>query len=339
MARRKRKGGWGCFVFLLLLAAGGYGVFKWSLQPTASGPDRYFRFDPGLPLTKVLDRLEGDKIIAHGWALRLYARATFRNDPVKMGTYVLHPGMSADEVLSALQKPFRQMVRMPETNWAARSANLLEKAGVCKASEYVDLVHQPSLFQNQVSFPLPRTGSLEGYLYPDTYDFPPLLGAKGAIERQLKNFEDRVVRGKPLPKNFRKALIVGSMVELEVARDKERPLVAGVIENRLAKGFPLQIDACLLYGIQKWRALTIWDYKKIDSPYNVYTHKGLPPSPICSPTVKSIEAALHPARHHYLYYVALPDGQSLFSATYPEHLKNVAKRKAALALLHKGSAQ
>ena len=89
-----------------------------------------------------------------------------------------------------------------------------------------------------------------------------------------------------------------------------------------------------LYGIQKWRRLTFADYRKIDSPYNTYTHTGLPPGPICSPTIASIEAALHPAHHDYLYYVALPDGETLFSKDYKEHLKKIKERKRELAQLN-----
>jgi UPF0755 protein len=119
-------------------------------------------------------------------------------------------------------------------------------------------------------------------------------------------------------------------VEMEVARDDERPLVAAVIWNRLAKKMPLQIDAAINYGIQKWRPLTYDDYKNVDSPYNLYRNKGLPPGPICSPTVKSVQAALNPAENGYLYYVAMPSGQHLFATSLDEHNRNVAKRRAAL---------
>lgn len=319
---------------LLVLAAGAGGLYvagSRALSPLPSGPNRLIRLDPAGSLESVLRRLEKEKIVRNAWATNLYAKAKRKPATVRTGTYLLHPGMDADELIAALAKPIRQMVRLPETNWAARSANLLEKANVCTAKEYMDLFAKPQEFQDAVSFPLPKSGTLEGYLYPDTYDLPPLLGARGVIVRQLQNFEKKVLEGKEPPKNLRRALIVGSMVELEVARDGERPVVAGVIENRLKLGMPLQIDASLLYGIQEWRELTFADYRNIDSPYNVYRHKGLPPGPICSPTVKSIRAALNPASHNYLYYVALPEGRHLFSATYDGHLRNIGKRKAALA--------
>lgn len=331
MPKRKRTGCWGAIVVLALIAGAIYIAGQRALSPLPSGPSRHIRIDPGGSLKKVLERLEREKIVRNAWATNLYAKARGIAKPVKTGTYLLHPGMDADGLVSALGKPIRQMVRLPETNWAARSANLLEKAGVCTAEEYLALFKQPQEFQDSVSFPLPKSGTLEGYLYPDTYDLPPLLGARGVISRQLQNFEKKVLEGKEPPEHLRRAIIIASMVELEVARDEERPIVAGVIENRLKLGMPLQIDAALLYGIQEWRALTFADYRNIDSPYNVYRHKGLPPGPICSPTVKSIRAAMNPANHNYLYYVALPEGRHLFSATYDEHLRNIGRRKAALA--------
>jgi len=339
MAKRKRKGCLGCFVVFVLLGIALFGAERFLNAPMPKGEGKFIRIKSDRKLDAALNQLEDQGIVRNWWSAWAFAFATRQAIIVKEGTYKVAPGMTVSEVIQALQKPERQMVRLPETNWARRSANLLEKAGVCTAAEYMELFEQPSEFQKDVSFDLSKAKTLEGYLYPDTYDLPPMLGAKGVIERQLANFEKRVLDGKPAPPNFRRALIIGSMVELEVMKDNERPIVAGVIENRLTKGIPLQIDAALLYGIQKWRALTFDDYRNIPGPYNVYTHKGLPPGPICSPTAKSIHAALNPAKHGYLYYVALPDGRHLFSATYAEHLQNIAKRKAAIAAIDKAKAQ
>jgi len=191
------------------------------------------------------------------------------------------------------------------------------------------LVRDPSQFAHDVSFPLPKD-SLEGYLYPKKYDLPPLYGARRVILKQLKEFERNVWDARERPKNLTRTLIVASLVQLEAGRDDDRPMIAGVIENRLKKKMPLQIDATILYALQKWRRLSFKDYHGVKSPYNTYTTKGLPPGPICSPDAKDIQAAMHPAKHDYLYYVALPDGRSIYAATYHDHLKNIEIRKAAL---------
>lgn len=320
------------FLALLLLVAAGAGYWLFTqLKPLdPNEKPRFVRFSEPATLASALDRLERGKVIRNAFATRLWARYKKTTPGVRAGTYELGANQSAEEVLAALSKPIRRLVRLPETNWAARSANLLEKDELGTAKEYMALAKNPSVFADQVVFPLP-SDSLEGYLYPDTYDLPPLMTPKEVIQRQLANFERRVWKGLNKPKNLHRAIIIASMVELEVARDEERPIVAGVIENRLRIGMRLQIDAAINYGIQKWRPLTYADYRNVDSPYNLYRVNGLPPGPICSPSIKSIRAALNPAKHNYLYYVALPSGRSLFAATYPEHLKNVAKRRAAVA--------
>jgi UPF0755 protein len=290
----------------------------------------FVRFEEQTRIAPVLYDLESRGIIRNARALRAYGWINRRPSIISSGTYRLHPGLTADEVFSALTRPMRPLVRIPETNWAKRTANLLEMKGVLEASEYVRLVESPHEFASLVDFKLPQD-TLEGYLYPDTYELPPLLGAKQVILRQLEAFERKVWDGLGRPKNLHRTLTVASLVELEVMKDEERPIVAGVIENRLAKGMPLQIDAAVLYAQGRWGRLTFKDIRETISPYNTYLNKGLPPGPICSPTVKSVKAAMAPAKHPYLYYVALPDGRHLFSRTYEEHLSNIAKRRRALA--------
>lgn len=314
---------------VVLAAIGGYVWLRQGTEPTATGPDFFVRYEHPVGLPLVLRDLKQRGVVQNTAAYRIYAFLTRTPTQVGTGTYRMHPGMTADEVFRELRKPIRQMVRIPETNWALRTANLLEtRYQVCKADDYMALVNNPAQFKDEVSFPLPEK-SLEGYLYPDTYDLPPLLGAKAVVLRQLRAFDDKV--WKPLhPANLPRTITLASMVELESGHDDDRPMIAGVIENRLAKNMKLQIDAALLYGIQKWRRLTFADYKNLKTPYNTYLNAGLPPGPICSPSIKSIEAALRPARHPYIFYVALPNGRSLFAATYEEHKKNIEKRKKAL---------
>lgn len=327
--RRLRLGRW--LALALLVALGGGAMwFQRELAPTTTAPSFYLRVDRATPLAKVLEDLQTRGVVRNANAMRLYAMLRRKAQDVGTGTYELQPGLRPDPLLAALREPVRQMVRIPETNWSARTANILEREGVTTAEEYNAWVHKPEAFNEFVEFPLP-TGTLEGYLYPDTYDLPPLLGAEQVVRRQLKNFEKRVWVGLDKPKNLHRVLTIASLVELEVMRDEERPIVAGVIENRLAKNMRLQIDATVLFAMKKWQRLTFKQIRETDSPYNTYLHGGLPPGPICSPSVKSIEGALNPAKHDYLYYVALPDGRHLFSATYGEHLANIAKRKAALA--------
>lgn len=280
----------------------------------------------GMSFDQALAFLETKKVVRNAKLTGFLARIQKKAAKPVDGTYQFAPGMTWTQVLTILKNPVRQMVRVPEGWWIARTAKRLEEKGVCSADDYTKLANDPSQFEGVVSFPLPKK-SLEGYLYPDTYDFPPLLGAKRAITMQLKAFESKVV--KPLGTDgLWKAVVEGSLVETEVAVDAERPIVAGVIENRIAKKMRLQLDATVLYALQKWRKLGKGEVLKVDSPYNTYLHGGLPPGPICSPSYKSIEAAMHPATHQYLYYVRGEGMTHLFGKTYSEHVVNIGKSNA-----------
>jgi UPF0755 protein len=322
----------GCLLLLVVIAFGLAAV--WVLQgvrPLPRGEKVRLRVQSGEGLAFTLERLEKLGVIRSARALAVYNWVYGGPKFVGQGTFEFAPGMTADQVIAALRAPLRQMVRIPETNWAARTANILERYGVCAAEEYLAEVRSLDRYRKEVAFPLPEKGTLEGYLFPDTYDLPPLLGAREVVLRQLKAFERKVWSALNEPKDLHRLVTVASMVELEVARDDERPIVAGVIENRLKLGMRLQIDATVLYALGEWRALTRKDLSDTDSPYNTYRQGGLPPGPICSPSFKSVEAALRPSEHGYLYYVALPDGRHLFSSTLRDHTANIRKRKEALA--------
>jgi UPF0755 protein len=323
----------GC-LFLVAFAVGGAGalwVFQ-GIRPMPGGEPLYVRFESTTPIASVLETLKQKGVVREPLALRVYGFLYGKAKSVGAGTYKVKPGMTADELFVALGKSVRQMVRIPETNWAARTANILERHGVCTAAAYMELFRKPQEFQSEVGFPLPKVGTLEGYLYPDTYDLPPELGARAVIQRQLRAFEEKVWEPMNKPKDLHRLLTIGSLVELEVLLDEERPVVAGVIENRIEKKMRLEIDATVLYALGEWKALTRKEIRETDSPYNTYRVSGLPPGPICSPTVKSIRAAMNPAEHPYFYYVALPEGKHLFSESYEGHLANFRKRKEALAL-------
>lgn len=329
------------FLAILLLGSVATLGLAWSwmnreTQPTPPGEPRYVRFDSRTSLEDALARLETEGFVRNARALLIYAR--YRRDPgaVPTGTYELSPGMDRDSLLRTLRNPIRRMVRLPAHFWIARTAALLEEHEVCTADEYIALAHDPDRFRDVVSFPLPDD-SLEGYLFPDTYDLPPLLGAEGVIRRQLQTFERKVYEALGRPEDLHRAVIIGSMVQLEAALDEERARIAGVIENRLRIRMRLQIDATVNYGMQEWRPLTYRDYREVDSPFNTYRVNGLPPGPICSPTVASIRGALEPETHDYLFYVAMPERHHLFSRTYEEHLRNVQRRRAAIRALEGGA--
>ncbi len=335
MAKKKRGKKLIPTLVLLALACVCALWFRGQLQPVSSAKGikkQYIRYEDPKRLSVVLKDLEQKGILRSSFATRILAIIQSRPNLVAAGTYQISPGMSASQILRELKTPYKLIFRFPETNWANRTAHLLQNNSIVDADEYMRLVRHPEEFKDTVSFTLPKD-SLEGYLYPKRYEVTPLMGAKAVIEQQLKEFQRTVWNGPERPKDLQRTLTLASLVQLEAGADRDRPMIAAVIENRIKKNMPLQIDACLLYGIQKWRRLTFKDYREIDSPYNTYKFKGLPPGPICSPDEKDIEAAMHPASNNNLYYVALPNGTTIYAETYPEHLKNIVKRKAAIAKL------
>lgn len=323
---------WQVAILVVCLVIFGFVVQGYrNLRPLKRGVrPHYIRLDRAQSLASLLDEFEKERMLRSAATTLFLARFEGNSRTVGVGTYQVGPSMSSIEILGNLRTPIRRMLRIPETNWSGRTARLLQLHEACNAQEYLKIVNDPAQVQSLVKFTLPAH-SLEGYLYPDTYDIPPLLGAENIVQMQLLNFQKKVeplLSGTVDPE---KVLTIASLIQLEAGNRFDAPLISAVIRNRLAKNMPLQIDASLLYGIGKWRRLTFKDYKTIPGPYNLYTHKGLPPTPICSPTTTSIDAALHPASVDYLYYVALPNGKTVFATTYADHLKNIKIRKQMIA--------
>jgi len=318
------------FLFILL-ALSGIGIWIYNgIKPMGTPETKkiFVRYESETPLSTVLDELHTKGILRNVAVAGLIAKYTGFGDSVKAGSYSVGKGQNALAIIWSLRHSLHQTLRLPETNWANRTAHMLEMRQIVDADDYMELVHNPQAFANEVNFPLPKD-SLEGYLYPGKYDLAPLVGAKHVIKLQLKEFEDKVWNAPDRPADLRRILILASLVQLESGKDEDRPMIAGIIENRLRQKMPLQIDATILYALQKWRRLTFKDYRNVKSPYNTYLVKGLPPGPICSPDAKDIEAAMHPTKHNYLYYLALPNGKTIYAATYKEHLQNIKILRAA----------
>jgi UPF0755 protein len=304
------------------------GMVTWlnkELAPTPAGKEQLVRWE-AQSFDRAIGKLGEIGVVRNPG---LFARvAKFRGQAfaVSGGTYSFRAGMRESEIFASLKTPLTQNVRIPEGWWIKRIAARLEEKNVCSADEYIELAESPEEFKGVVSFNLPKE-SLEGYLYPDTYELPPLLGARGVIERQLKTFESKVVK-KLGNRDLSRALVVASMVELEAALDSERPRVAGVIENRIKRGMRLEIDATVLYALGEWKELGPGVVRTVQSPFNTYLNSGLPPGPIGSPGLKSIEAALKPESHGFLFYVARPDRSHYFTPSYDQHRAAINKARA-----------
>ena len=192
------------------------------------------------------------------------------------------------------------------------------------AGEFMDLVHDPD-FITELGITAP---SLEGYLYPDTYNFAKGVNPRDIfrmmVQRLRKYFDQELLkRAEEVGMSEREVITLASIIEKEVVYNSERPLVSAVYNNRLKSNMRLQADPTVNYGVLKQaNSITRIDLKRV-TPYNTYAIYGLPPGPIASPGIRSIRAALNPANSDYLYFVSKNNGTHHFSRTGIEHMKAV----------------
>jgi UPF0755 protein len=280
--------------------------------------------------------LERDGVIARAFFFELRATLGGERGSLRSGTYHLQLGMSYGSVLSVLSKPPHAapitQLTIAEGHTRAYVAALLHKQKI-KGNYVVATRHSRLL--DPTKYGAPRsTPDLEGFLFPDTFSLVKPAKVSALVNAQLTDFKKRFA-GVNLDYAHSKhlspyeVLTVGSLIEAEAASQKARPLIASVIYNRLADHMMLQFDTTTEYATGNYtRPLTVSQLHS-RSPYNTHTHFGLPPTPIDSPGLASIEAAAHPARTHYLYFFAKPcSSQTVFASSYAEfqHLLAVDRR-------------
>jgi UPF0755 protein len=289
----------------------------------------------GSSLSQVADILYKNGIIKSKEIFILYTKVIGRERDIKRGYYQLSPSYSLVQVVNKLVngENLNIKVTIPEGASLKEIGIILEehlnisKDLFLKYCTYYD--YALSFLKDYKEFfggkmPL----SLEGYLFPSTYFFPKGIKEKEIIEILLKEFFKQILTNFPDYKEdlkkiglgFNEWVILASIVEKEAKIDRERPLIAGVFINRLKKGYMLQSCATVEYLYNFKKNPLLYKDLEIDSPYNTYKNYGLPPTPICSPSLKSLEAVLHP-EGDYLFFVSNNDGTHTFSKTYEEHLK------------------
>jgi UPF0755 protein len=329
----------GCFlwsIFLLFLAAAWIGR---QLGPVSSSRSTVrVKIPPGSSSSKVASILAEKGVIRDARIFQLFARVAGGTGNLKAGTFKLSPSMTAAEVLRQLGEggapPDDIAVTIPEGFRLVQIVERLKAAGIIDNPERFKRLASGLTEPFNPPFPLPRK-KLEGYLYPDTYRFLPKCGEEAVIQKLLENFDrqfysehrEEVERS---GHSLHEIVTIASLIEREAQIPADRPKIAGVIENRLKQKKRLEIDATVIYALGHHVNRVFYKDLAVDSPYNTYRHAGLPPGPIASPGIASLEAALHPDRHPYLYYVAMPGGGHVFAKTKAEHDKNVARRRALL---------
>ncbi|MBI5879388.1 MAG: endolytic transglycosylase MltG [Chloroflexi bacterium] len=270
---------------------------------------------------------------------RQVAKARAVEKSLEVGDYTLQRGMSMDEILVALQHGVTRpnTIVITEGRRVEEVAQLLERQSVVKAADFVAAA-KAGTFGIPALKDRPSGSSLEGFLFPDTYQIPRDATAAQLVGIMLANFDRKVPadvwsKSSDLKLSPYQLLIVASIVEREAVKADERPVIASVYLNRVKKGMRLEADPTVQYamGYQPdkgtwWKTpVQLEEYSKVTGPYNTYLRDGLPPTPICSPGLGAIRAAFEPAKTEYLFFLARGDGSHVFARTFEEHQANIAK--------------
>jgi uncharacterized YceG family protein len=284
------------------------------------------------------DLLAKERVISSSFFFELRATLAGERDDLRSGTYHLQLGMGYGDVLKALTTAPKAAKVTELTISEGRTRReidaLLRSQGV--KGSYLAETRRSKLLDLR-KYGAPRsTSMLEGFMFPSTYDLTEPISIPVLVDKQLIAFKhefDKInfnyaQRRRLTPYDV---LIVASMVEAEASTEHDRPLVASVIYNRLRDGMPLQIDATTRYATGNYSSPLTNAQLNSHSPYNTRIHKGLPPTPIDNPGLASIQAAAHPARTNYLYFVVKPcgNGEQVFTGSYQQFLKDAAKYQAA----------
>lgn len=320
-------------ILALLALVPSYYYFNKSLEPVnkSDTAQKLFYINAGSSLSLVLRKLETEGYIKDYRTARAYTYLKGGNKQVQPGYYQISKSMSFVEIFNKIAsgKIYQVFLTIPEGFSMKKIAKRISNKGF-SGSEYLKLT---SSISPELSSEFPflekinKTNSLEGYLFPDTYD---VTGAKekDLINSQLRRFEELIYgewqkRPKDWKWNFHETVTLASIVELEAQKPSERETIAGVFVSRLNQGIPLGSDPTVEYALgwhQGNKGLSFEDIK-VKSAYNTYKHAGLPPGPIANPGLAAFKAVLNYERTPYLYFVAKGDGSHVFTKTYQEHLR------------------
>jgi UPF0755 protein len=314
------------FIFLSIIVLSALVVYLNVFMPNSAVDNwKEVRIPDGATYSQGIGILKKQGIIRNELALIALGRLTMTDRKLRAGYYNLNSAMSSWDVFSRLRKGMiiQYFVTIPEGFTLDDIKIKLKARGLINNDSWQLVNNRDFLSSLNIEAP-----SLEGYIYPDTYNL-----AKGAdtadvfrimVQRLRENFDQSLrERAKELGMSENDVLTLASIIEKEAMIDEERPIISAVYSNRLKKKMRLQADPTVIYGIHSClRCITKSDLKR-KTPYNTYVIEGLPPGPIASPGIKSIKAALYPAQVNYLYFVSKNDGTHYFSKTGEEHVAAV----------------
>jgi UPF0755 protein len=333
-------------ITILAIALSGIGFlyFNWSagtpLSP-AGAPVLPFTVEPGQGVKQIAAKLEAAGLVRSGLVFRTYLWRMGWEGDLKAGQYYLSQGLAIKEIAKILkdgQVADRERDIKVIEGWNITQADAaLAKAGAVKAGDYAALALAPV---GEWALPFarpgflksaPGTATLEGYLFPDTYRIFNDATAADIIRKQLDNFGQKISPAllaeiQAQEKSLFEIVTMASLVEKEVANEKDKKIVAGILWKRLDSGMRLQLDSTINYITGKNDPAPLLSDLEKESPYNTYRNDGLPPGPIANPGLSSIQAAVYPEENPYFFYLNRQDTkETIFSKTFEEHVANKNK--------------
>jgi UPF0755 protein len=311
-------------LLLLAVVAIGTGVLVVrSLLPVA-GSERsiHFRVQPGLSLGAVARDLERERLVRHAWAFETLARWRGLAGELRAGEYDLSPHLTTGEILERIAEGRVRTYRIviPEGLTAVEIAQRLEEKGLANPGEFLTAVRTQELV-NELDV---EGESLEGYLFPETYQLARGLPVAEIARAMVAQFHavwpEIAPRSEALGLSMLETVTLASIVEKETGVPEERSVIAAVFHNRLRRGMRLETDPTVIYGLPNFDGnLRRADLEDTRNAYNTYQIPGLPPGPIANPGAAALRAAVAPATSSYLYFVSRNDGTHEFSSSYTEH--------------------
>jgi UPF0755 protein len=289
---------------------------------------------PKTPLKQIGHTLKRERIIPSSTAFFLWIKASGTERRIQAGRFTFY---RQEGIITAAKKllhaePIEVSITFPEGLTISQTAALAAATLHIDSAEFAFACLDSGTMQVHEGV----AGSCEGYLFPDTYLFPPDVKARDVVKRMTDHFEEMyrtiLPAGQAAPTlSRRETVVLASIIEKEATVASERPLISGVFHNRLEKKIPLGADPCVRYVVNKFTGPLLASDLSVSSPYNTRLHAGLPPGPICSPGLASLKAAMVPEKTKYLYFVAKWDGSGshFFSLTNKEHeeRKGEARRR------------
>ena len=275
-------------------------------KDSSSVEKKLFSVEKGESLFKIADNLGKEDLIKNKFFFDFYIFIKGTQRKLQAGEYYLSPSENVPTIAKKIisGEVAKIVVTIPE-GWTQKQIE--ERLGLKLPGE-----------------------NLEGFLFPDTYQFPAKISGKEVVSKMRENFDKKLTSElkeeiKRQGKTIFEIITMASLIEKEVKTKEDKEVVSGILWKRLKNNIPLQVDATISYITGKKTTEISIEETKIDSLYNTYKYKGLPLGPVCNPGLESIKAAIYPKNSEYWYYLSTPEGETIFSKTLEEH--NIAKAK------------